>query len=722
MYLQRILLALNRLQLVGLAFLLSGSGIVNAMPFVIRAHGSERAPVAGKLHAVRIDARSEPIDIQVTVPGEGSVVLGDGRWQIALEAPGYWAPTITTAGASVALDAWVTGAVSSRVASRRTFPAAVHVQFTPSATSGSVPPPAGESACDFAKNRLECAIPAGTYDLKIGAKGSAPVFRWNVVIRPHAETILEPVEFRRGASVLGRIALARDAKTSMSRVRVGIRAKGSADSARPLLVSRVSERGLFEFVGITPGDYILQASTENLTSDSRVVHVIDSLVAELDSPLLLSPPRKLTIAIMPPKAPDGGRWSVRLLRDAGGVDGPITTRRKLDEISESPADADGTWAYERIPDGSYVAEIATASGDPWNTTDVRVDGADVRQDVVLAITRVEGTVLLGDRPLTAKVTFGGKHGSIRCMLTSDDHGEFSGTCPAIGSSEAWPIYIHSSVPPIDQPTSAVPALRADGALRFEIQLPRTVVTGVVVHEDGKPERYPLVNVMNREGTVRTQVTGRDDGSFDIVGLIPGVYRVVAEGFLTESERKEIVVDEGDAPAMRLVLKNTLQIPGRIVIGSAPVIGASVTAMQRPFRGAHDSAKTNEAGAFIISFPHDTEAIDIVVKAPGLPLAMRRVALRGLHEINVALDVRSGALALDVPASAEVAELRHLGAVFSFAVAMATYIDPDATVIIHDGVTRILLPRVEPGEYTLCVEAKCTTDFVSSASTTAIAIR
>ncbi|HKR63103.1 MAG TPA: carboxypeptidase-like regulatory domain-containing protein [Thermoanaerobaculia bacterium] len=652
------------------------------------------------------------------IPGETSMELGEGRWEVSLEAAGWWAAKKLTGGEAVTIDAWPAGSVHARIRARRAPASPVRMQFTPPIESDSAAP-SGVAECVVVKDECTCELPVGTHDLKIGARGWAPVFQWNVVVVRGKMTQLAPIEFREGASVLGRIALSRDVRIPMKRLRVGLMPVGGA--MKSALYATVDERGRFSFVGVPRGDYTLQAAAPSLSSEIRTVRAIEGLVAELDRPLIVGPPHKITVTIDPDVTPENVPWRVRLLSARSGDSGR-DARRQLDQVTESSADADGTWLADRLHDGHYVVQITSANGDSWHEAEITIDGDDVRELVSIPLTHVTGTVHLGDRPLAAKLTFGGEYGAIRRQLTADENGEFAGEFPQSQSDE-WTVHIASDAPPVDHHVRVTGVRKEDGSLQFDITIPRTLLTGSVVQENGTPERYPIVHVTNADSSVREHISGRADGTFDVIGLAPGTYRVFAEGFLSESERAEVVVGEEDTPSIRLVMKNSLQIPGRVVVGGAPVIGASVDAIARPFQGAHDHRQTNESGAFLLVFPRGTEAIDIVVKAPGLPLTLRRAELKTLRRVDVAIDPRGGALTLDVPRTTQAVSISHQGATTSFGIAVVTHLDSDA-VVSDAGEERVWItfPRVEPGDYTLCVEEQCVSGFVVPAGSATLTIR
>lgn len=678
-----------------------------ATTYTIERCDGSTARTRGELVARAVESHDGEMRFPVDIPGSGAIDLPDGQWDIALRAPGLWAAARTGEGDAINLQAWPVGSIAGQVRSpaRGAAPRLVRIRFAPARPLPAVDAAVGAVDCAIDGTTWRCELPAGTHDLTIAAAGYAPVLRPGVRIVAGRETGVGTIDLRPGAAVAGRVRVGRGVNVALSDVRVSVVAAGASTLNENALTIRTSvdKRGFFQASGVRPGDYFVSASAPGVTSDVARVRVLAGLLAELNAPLTLGAMRRVRLTLSPPLDPDSAPWVVRLARARPG------SPNELDPLEESPSRA-GLWSSGPLHDGEYRAEIMPRGGSVWRVVELSVAGEDVEQTVEIPAQRVAGTVMFGDQPLAARLTFGGEFGEVQHELRSDERGNFSGVIPRLEDAESE-ILVTADSPPVRRAVHVKGRRADDGTLEMDIRLSRTLVSGTVVQEDGTPERYPILTFRADAVRFRQQIIGGVDGSFDVAGLSPGKYRVMAEGFRTQSRVVQLEIDESvPPPPVRIVTRRLLEITGRVMVGAAPVPSAKVFGLLPPGIDAFTipSASSDAAGAFILSLPPETREIDVLAAPSGLALTMGHVAVRTDTPMLVEIEPQGGSLTVEIPGDAGHATLSHAGATFPLGFLADL---GNGTITPAADRQTVTLPIVEPGDYTVCQSGRCASTVV-----------
>jgi hypothetical protein len=317
--------------------------------------------------------------------------------------------------------------------------------------------------------------------------------------------------------------------------------------------------------------------------------------------------------------------------------------------------------------------------------------------VPLISRELHGTILLGKKPLAAKLLFGGEFGSQVLPTESDEEGHFRVRLPN-PEAKAWNVTVNAPAPRVKRTLRITLPEKADEEL--EIRLKDTIVFGTVVDEAGKPVGPEVgVNMTHAEEVIQGDVAG--DGSFAFHGVEPGPYTVQAEGYLVESDAVPVAVPEdGMTDGLRLVVRPVRKIIGRVSSSIGPVPGARVQVVPADVPALFAAFRdTDERGEFSTVVPWNCQRIDVYVAAPGFSYRAFRTTIREGSMLNVPVDQRGGVLTARWPKGTGAAVLFHTGAMLW----------PDSLVwecggrrqSVGDSEELIAAP-LDPGLYTLCV--------------------
>ncbi|HEV7765124.1 MAG TPA: carboxypeptidase-like regulatory domain-containing protein [Thermoanaerobaculia bacterium] len=668
------------------------------------------------VRAKRIDAAAAVIEQQSKVPSSGTIALSVGLWELTLDAPGLWAaPKLARDGDAIVFDTFPTGLITGELqidGLKSTSLPDPKVRFIPTATGTGDGRAEGVVKCSAADTKLQCAIPAGNYDLRIGAIGYSSHYVWSTTIRAGIPNELGVIDLHRGASLTGLVKLHPEVDVPLAEVRVLLTPSGTGVAERRS--AQPNQRGFFQLSGLTPGEYLVTSVATGYRSDSRPVRVIDNMAADLREPLIVSPPRSLQIEIDPPLDPDGKRWGVSVARRRGAASNPLA---HADPVSESSADEAGHFTQTVEQDGVYLVDVLR-SGTTWAAAEVEVDRDVVVMPVVVKSRMVHGQITHGGRPLGARLRFGGDFGPSQQVLISDEQGRFRGVLPT--EKEEWEILVESDAPAVKRTFKSVRGKRSEnGELEFRLDVPETRQTGVVVREDGSPSKWALVNVHSAgEAPLRQQFNAGEDGSFELSGLDPGGYRLQAEERGGESEIVDIEIKEADQSAIQLVVREFRRIAGRVVAGTRPINGAEVNGTPRGIAIISGSeARTDVSGEFSLRLPPSAQFYDLIVTADGFPATMRRMTV-SKEPLLIDVAVPFGTLTVASPESA-IVHLRHRGAeVGHLLLPCLTERQTDQS----GSFDRLTFAKLEVGEYAVCLAQTCVSAYVSPHASTSVSLR
>jgi Carboxypeptidase regulatory-like domain len=545
-----------------------------------------------------------------------------------------------------------------------------------------------DALCGVEERQFRCDAPEGTLDLRISIPGHVPHYRWRVAAAAGEPVSLGAFHFIPGASLSGYLQAE---EGSLRNVRLALEpSKGNTIHAS----ITPAERGFFLLGPVEPGDYTLTAAQKGLISGRLPVTIRERQEARLRDALVLAKPRRVTLVITPPVNPVGRPWVVTLASVEPGLE---------TVVSEGAASLDGTWTAENLARGRYELRIRPEGGPVWHVDDLAMDEAATTKSVTMRSTRFRGMVTLGGKPLAAKLTFGGEHMKHAIPWRSDEEGRFEGYLP-VRTDDRWTVSVKSDAPLVNSTLSDV-LVKTDtpsGVATVDIALPATSVDGEVVDENGAPAKHALVTISGNTSDW-VQVTTDEKGVFQAVGLAHDRYRISAATFLKESEAIEVdLSDPATEPvSIRLQVNPYRQWKGRVMgTDGRPVAGAKLFALPLDVPYVIGlPAKSDAEGHFSVLVPMSARTFDVMVRPPGYALTVFR---RGLSaELTVVVSRHGGTLVLEVDGNSPLRPfLWHGGAAISaFGLASGW---PAVFDELPDGMMRVRIPQMEPGDYTICM--------------------
>lgn len=647
------------------------------------------------LHARRIDRKADPIERSIVVPGTSSVELPDGVWEIRIDGAALWGPRIYARAAdSVVLPLWPAGVLHGTMKD----PApALTLQFTALGEAG----PSGEADCSVDGQAWSCKMPLGRYDLRFSTAGFAPEYRFGLSVPGSQPT---PIQFTAGASLSGSVEAVRGVKVPLDALQVRLTSTGG--KAQQQYTTTANAKGFFQFKGLAPGEYTVTAIRSGLVAQRRGVTIKSGMAAQLSAPLLLDRPKRLSVTILPMLDPEARPWVVAL--SAYSAD-----HGQSSLLSQSSATSGGEWTAPALLAGDYAVQISRANGQTWKWQDVTVADADVELPLAVLGERITGVITLGERPLAAKLSFGGEHGS---SLVSDDTGHFEGEIPPEDSDERT-VSIETESAQVVRTVRVKLERTESGQRRVTIKLAATTLFGRVTHEDGSPAPYAIVTV-NASRDIQ-QVIAQADGAFQLQGLEPGEYRVLAETASAKSERMPVQLADSEPAELNLIVRDQLDVRGRVLMGGMPVIGASVYAMPdvqwAPFM---PHTTTADAGEFALQLPSRTSTYDLVLVHPAFDTVLTRIPAQPSVTRQIVATQTGGTLTVESAAPADVL-VRHAGGQCWLAW-LAKLSASGGSV----GSSRIVLPRLEAGDYAVCSSAlqRCAAGYLPPYGTLSLTLR
>ncbi len=658
----------------------------------------------------------------VRVPGQTTVALDeDFVWRLSFVAEGLWCrDAVLTAGQRQAkLTVWQTGIVRGKiqVPRDRDDPETISARFESAPPAGTSQEPSGKVPpttvrCPVRDSTFSCEVPAAELDLRLRAKGYISHYLWSVGVKRGKPVELGRVVFKPGASVVGYVAADGPLKPKSVRVRldadVGGAARSPAGEARRKeggLATGVNDRGFFQLEGVAPGQYRLSAAQPGFAKASlHPVRVLPGSETALQRPLLLERPLDIEIFLDPPQDPYGQPWTVGVRR-FGEIPGV------LDPVGEGAASSAGRYVASGLTPGRFVITATDSLGARFGWQELELDRSSPPVFMSLDVIWLQGEVTLGDEPLEANLTFGGRNGPVQIPIKSDDDGEFGGFLPKAGD---WDVFIESAKPKVDRTVSVEVELdEGDRYAEVEIALPDTVVRGKVSDTRGRAVPGAIVKATEMSRGAVTWEKSDEDGRFSFHGFAEGALALdatVAED--VSSDPVTVQVSENIVPPeVELVVHRRATVHGTVVSSRGPVPGAIVMGIPKkggleyPFM-LRPQAVTDIHGSFELFVPDDAEFIDYVVLPPGFALTTHRIA--GVSEEPIQLPVveHGGTLRLGFGGTTEWQKDRQ---------APSPMVEYDGVVLdsalllrwarlkladVRDP-RRLVLPEMPPGDYTAC---------------------
>lgn len=579
---------------------------------------------------------------QAITPGTPvTFLVTPGSWSVSCAARGFWGETrgvvVTPGGASPVLcRLWPLAAVEGvlRVPEGKT---ATRLSWRTVIVPGQ-----GVSEEDFSGEcrvheggRFACELPAGVRHLALKAPGFAAHYLWGAELVPGKPLAVGELKLRPGGSVVGWVVgpapLLAEGKAEVVATPRVMEPVSTPLAQAQQQVANVDRRGFFQFSGLAPGSWSFSARASQGARSLPVVAVVaEGLETELKNPLELQLPSVLQVSVTPPQAPGGGLWRVEVW-DQDAV------RATFQMVARSVADGGGVCRIDGLLPGSYWVQVRDDQGKTHFKDRVEVRGEWATLEVRLSYPRVVGRVSLGDKPVRAKVVFGGEFAAARVEAHSDAEGHYACVLPQ-GGRFLVEVTVEGSQLRRRFTDVEVPEKKGGEEVRLDFTLPDTAVSGSLVSEDGKP----LFGVVNARGTrgegQYANLRTAEDGRFLLRGLDPGTVWLQGQAPGYAGDWVPVQLAEGESREVELRLARRREVRGRLSFGGVGVPGGRISAFLEP-KPTPDAtfeafSESDGAGQFTLSL-RSGRRYRLVVEAPGF---MREVLSWEVGDADEPVDV------------------------------------------------------------------------------------
>ena len=673
----------------------------------------------------------------------------DGDWDIEAIAPGVWSsaasrriPSIRPEGALVLFVAPSASATGELVLDRGQVVDEIELRFWSYAQGpAAVLDPGLLQRCPVRGGRLTCAIPAGTWDLRVGARGFVPRYQWETRVPPGGTLALGALRLQRGSSVSGRLLAERGAGP-VEGVAVRLRpavaaapasARQETGLARRALQAASASNGAFQILGVPPGTYeVVAESPSGARATFAPVQVFADAESSLERPLVLALPVRSTIWISPPTDPLGEPWQLEL-RQRDPFD---ATSRTL--LPRAPVDQ-GRIEVGPLAPGSYVAVVTDHRRTLRSEQPFELTAAGDPVELAIDWLRVHGRVSLGGAPLAATLHFGGRQGAERVEMVADEAGAFEGVLPRAGR---WYVEVAAADPPIERRLSRVEVRRRPGRdeAELDLELPGGAIDGRVLGPDDEPVAAARVRASQPDDPLAGFDAVTDAGGrFRLEGIETGSQWVQARAEVGESRPLLVAVPEESPATVTLRLEARRTVEGVVLGDFGPVAGAMVAADDGAGGGAR--VPTGVDGRFSLRLKKSATSATLVVLPPGHALSVFAGVPLDDSPLTLQVSAVGGDLLLDF--SVEVPEgepggflVEKEGAILDVELLYRWSAANGGKSLFDVGPneTRLLVPRLEPGTYRLCSPpgsiralrlaldpARCATAFVAPGARVSVAL-
>ncbi|HEX7151310.1 MAG TPA: carboxypeptidase-like regulatory domain-containing protein [Thermoanaerobaculia bacterium] len=531
---------------------------------------------------------------------------------------------------------------------------------------------------------LVCTAPAAQLDLRVAAEGFVPRYLFDVVVPAGGRADLGELALTRGASISGRVAVARrDGDPS------GVAVELLGRSGAPLRTT-ANRRGFFQFAGVPEGTYTVVAKKKGWSlAESQSIDVTSLEEVALRAPLLLQPLARFEMTVSPAADPWGRPWRIAL------------TRRVHEEpvkIAEEPLAADGSWSRAGLESGIYDVDIQDTDRSTHASRIVEIAEGAPPLFITLAHFNLHGKATIDGEPARGWLRFV-SNGRV-AWGKLDDEGVYHAAIPEEGT---WRLeYVPLAQQKLRMRVGEAGLHRpADGAdARYDVELPAGRVHGKVVDLRGEPVRA-RVQVYDSERKLLGTVGTADDGAFELVAIPEGAVFVRASardadtGQLPHRVDEEQLVEE----PLTITLQPKRKVRGVVLSPAGQPVAGAVVHYQSPMGGEVRDVITGPDGEFVFETPHNTELVNISVVSPRF--AMKIVAVPADGEARELVLSRSPGL------------LRLRSSYPPFPVVHRDGARMDVASLLTFGMSTIRMPPegfvlpLEPGTYSICRSQRST---------------
>ncbi len=689
------------------------------------------------IYAVRMaGAEASAAPVQSDSGPDGIVLdLDQGVWLVQAFAPGYWTEGTevsvgeqTSSGARLAF--WPASSLQGAIAPApgETPPRAIDVKLyshpAPAAqgaeAQASAPqqnPAHAELICPINSGKWSCAGPAGLFDVRLEAEGYAPRYVWDVNLKPGENSDLGQTQLQRALSVFGRAAR-KDGSAPPGPCRATLmpdaeRGGGPGadvpDNPPPdeqSFTVPLSQQGYFQVVGVMHGNHSLMVACPG-ASGFALLKVQSTGETRMDPPLVLEE-LTLDIALSPKMDPEGKPWKLTV---------DVTAPRLRRIADSSDASADGHWTRHGLMTGSYRVAVSSSDGMQWLKQDFELRPDTGPMALHLVAVRVAGKVLLSGLPVKARLEFSNEDGGDPVTLNSDVSGRYAGLLPIAPDAKdtSWIVVAHVAHPETVRKLSdlLVPRVAEGKTVPLDLELPNLPVRGIVVSEDGKPQRGAQVTFKADSG-YQTATSSDDLGTFEMADLSPGRYTATAQSDYGVSDPTSFAVTDTSENKLKLVMHPNLHIPFYVVAkDQEPIADATVQVWIAP--GVPQGfGHTNRDGRYDATLPPGTSEVGLTVGAADYAVNLVKMPVSSTPPANqsdpsqsqnsVTLHTDGGSLVLNYEPvegtldRSAILYLAHNGAIVDARTLAGWGTDQSGTN--SDGPAEV--ESIEPGDYALCV--------------------
>jgi hypothetical protein len=573
--------------------------------------------------------------------------------------------------------------------------------------------------CPVRGGRFTCELPAVELDIELSVGGYVSHHRFGTRIPPGQTLDLGVLPLRRVASIEGIVKTADGARAGPpGRVRLRS-ALGEAlrsppeDGERPYDLV-LNARGFYQFLRVPEGPLVVEVDHPGWAPSSTPV-LVDGPIQVKAPPIVLQKAVGLELVLRPPLGPDGKPWKVELL-SAGA--------RMLAVGEPRAANALGRLALGGLGVGAYFVIVADSHGDRWMSQEIEIPSPAPIEIDVDAVS-IAGTVKLGAAPLRSHLTFGGKNGTVRIELNSDDEGQFRGALPTGARFRDWEVFVSAKDPPINRTfTHLEPEVDATGEAHLDISIPNVRLRGRVLSDRGEPLQG-TVDVQSLDDLERIVQTWSDSaGYYDVTGLPAGRALAIFRGRGISSAQTPLALRADRPTEYNLTARPFVPLLGRVLDTEGhPVAGAEVFPFPRHWTKLWvppPPALTRPDGGFEVGVPFDSREVLLCVRAPGYAMAWRDAPLGDTPEIT--LDRYGGTLVVNYPRIRSMDFYKSEGAYLVFGTYTELLENPllqrwsRANLVLGEapgveptypsrdaaGPTTLVLPQMAPAPYSVCV--------------------